>query len=110
MPVTLPSGIALEDTTRSMSSARAAICSGVSSTTPAGAVENPGCVGLSEWQAAQRSSTIGATSEYETVALPVPAGPVVRTDRNGENHEHDDADGRDRPDRPPLVAQVEEDA
>ena len=75
-----------------------------------GRVENPGWVGVIEWQAAQRCSTIGATSENETVAVSVPAGVVSgRIATPSATRTTTQTTGIAQIVRP-LVAQVEEEA
>ena len=64
MFVLFPGGIVRVATARSwMRDARAAICSGVSKATPAGATPKVRSAGSAEWHAAQRRSTTWRTSE-----------------------------------------------
>jgi hypothetical protein len=71
MWVAFPSGMNVESTaTALICAASACICSGVSRTTSAGGEENPGCVGVIEWQGAHRAWTISWAWANETGAAP----------------------------------------
>ena len=109
MPVAFPSGIAFVWTAcSSIASAWVSIWAGVSSTTPAGAVENESFVGLGRM--ARRAALLhdrGDAGELDgrTAGL---RRAVLRPNRDRECDQRDPGDDRDRPHGPPLMTQVEE--